>query len=545
MNGADTIVAIIDAAQPVVSAAAAAVVENPQPSQTGASRPKQDQRRGAGRGATARRRRPADDGRFAPGDPAALDRELAFYPQTDLGNAERFCARYRGRLLHCGAIGWLAWDGRRWARDEGEDQVRLAAHATVRAIQREAATLADADARARLAAWGKKSEAAARIAALADNARPYLAVGAGELDADPYAINVNNGTLRLRGAAAPEIELHPHDPADLITKLAPVDYDPEAACPAYDEFLEFVQPDPHMRRFLHQWGGYSLTGDTGEQIFTFHWGLGKNGKTTLFNAWAHVAGDYGRTIQIESFLDSGRARAGGAPTPDLAMLKGVRYLRTGEPERGAKLAEALVKLATGGEVMTVRHLNREFFELRPQFKLTMSGNYQPQIAGADEGIWRRVRLVPWTVEIPPAQRLRDFDRRRLYPEASGILNRLLAGLIDWREHGLVEPERVREATATYRSDSDPLGRFLAACTEAEAGARVQASLLHALFVAWARANGEREWSATGLGRAMRQRGYRSMHSDVNWWLDLRAVRAVADFVDHEGRPRAAAAEAPP
>ena len=118
----------------------------------------------------------------------------------------------------------------------------------------------------------------------------------------------------------------------------------------------------------------------------------------------YVAGDYGETVPIETFLDHGKARGAGQATPDLAILPGVRMLRTSEPEKGAKLAEAMVKLVTGGEPIQARHLNRDFFKFYPQFKLTMSGNYRPTISGTDEGIWRRVRLVPFGVTIPKEER---------------------------------------------------------------------------------------------------------------------------------------------
>lgn len=493
-----------------------------------------------------------------------LHAELAFLPMTDLGNVHRFARRAEGRFKWCSAIGWIWWDHWRWNGEGADAKVLAAEHDTVRAIQAEAEWLANSDKDVvvderkapgrrekgepepepitvmmsdKLARFGRASESKPRMR-LADDAKAYLSIPASVLDADPFKINCRNGTVTVRrgpdGAAV--VSFDPHNPDDLITKIAPIDYDPEATCPTYDAFLELVQPVAETGRFVAQWGGYSLTGDTSEQIFTFNWGKGKNGKSTLFNAWGYVAGDYGRSIRIETFLDQGKSSNGGAPTPDLAMLKGVRYLRTSEPERGAKLAEALIKLATGGEPLNVRHLNREFFELLPAFKLTMSGNYKPTIIGTDEGIWRRVKLVPWTVEIPEAQRIKDFDRLKLFPEAAGIFNRLLAGLCDWLEHGLIEPAQVHQATAEYRTDSDPLGRFLAACTVLSPGDREQSSALHKLFVAWARANGEKEWTATGFGRAMRERGYTSHHSDVNWWVGVKAIRTINDFVDNDGNP---------
>jgi putative DNA primase/helicase len=241
------------------------------------------------------------------------------------------------------------------------------------------------------------------------------------LDADKMRINVNNGTLVVRRQDDGDyVSFQPYDPADLITKLAPVDFDPDATCEVFDTFLAKVQPRHEMREFIQQWLGLSLTGDVSEQKLAFFYGKGGNGKSVLIDAVSYVAGDYGETVPIETFLDQGKARSAGQATPDLAILPGVRMLRTSEPEKGSKLAEAMIKLVTGGEPIQARHLNRDFFKFYPQFKLTMSGNYRPQISGTDEGIWRRVRLVPFSVIVPKEERdIRLPDKLR--GEASGIL----------------------------------------------------------------------------------------------------------------------------
>jgi putative DNA primase/helicase len=479
--------------------------------------------------------------------------ELAHFPTTDLGNAERLKERFRDQLMWCPARGWLWWDGRYWSSEGADEKVQLAAHATARAIQEEARWLKGSGFDSfvpekkklkseLLAGWGRASESKKNLGAMVEEAKPYLAVSPSALDADQFKINVLNGTLVVvNDSAGPRVELHPHDPRDLITKLAPVVYDPEATCPEYDAFLERVQPAAGIRRFLDQWGGLSLTGDTSEQCFTYHWGTGKNGKTTMLNAWGYVAGHYGTSIPIQTFLEGDRARAGGAPTPDLAMLAGVRYLRTSEPPRRALLGEALLKLATGSEPMQVRHLHREFFPMLPEFKISMSGNHKPRIEGTDEGIWRRVRLVPWTVQIPKEERILDFDKVKLKPEASGILNRLIAGLIDWLEHGLIVPEEVEQATADYRAESDVLGRALADCTEPDPNGRVQPTTWHRVFVAWCKANGEHEWKVKGLGTAMKARGFKQTRgSGLRSWVGFRLTRTESDFIDPKtGEPRRA------
>lgn len=476
--------------------------------------------------------------------PVAADADLAFNPLTDLGNGERHAARCQGRFKWVAAIGWHYWDGRRWARQGADEMVAREAHRTARSIQDEAKAIRGTeDDRVverkkngreirysdKLSNWGRASESAARLAAIVKLSQPYLAAEADALDADPWRFNVLNGTLCIRREALAYEDLiifKPHDPDDLITKLAPVIYDPSASCPRYDRFLEEVQPQPDMRRFLHCWGGYSLTGDVEEQKLTFWYGKGRNGKSTLVDSWGAVAGDYGETVPIETFTDQGRGRNAGQATPDLALLPGVRFLRTSEPEKNSKLAEALIKLVTGGEPIQARNLHGPYFKFRPAFKLTMGGNYRPTIGGTDEGIWRRVVLVPWTVTVANPDRHLSAALRE---EASGILNRLLDGVRDYLENGLAVPDAVADATQDYRDDSDPLGQFLTECVASEDGSRVSSRRMHELFIAWAKAAGEREWTAKGLAMALKERGFRSKHANGAFWLDHRLIRSEADF----------------
>jgi putative DNA primase/helicase len=483
---------------------------------------------------------------------------LAFFPLTDLGNAERFRERYRGRLLWCPAVGWLAWDGKRWSRDGAEDLVKIAEHDTVRAIQDEAdevreSGIKDVDEGGRdiiidgddddpvmysdkIAKWGRMSEAIGKLGALSKRGAPYLAISIDKLDADKMKINVNNGTLVVnRRAEGDVVSFQEHDPADLITKIAPVDYDKDALCPEFDKFLHRVQPSAEMRAFILQWLGLSMTGDVSEQKLAYLYGKGGNGKSVLVDACSHVAGDYGETVPIETFLDHGKSRGAGQATPDLALLPGVRMLRTSEPEKNSKLAEAMVKLVTGGEPIQARHLNRDFFKFYPQFKLTMSGNYRPTISGTDEGIWRRLRLVPFNVSIPKEERDTHLPDK-LRAEASGILNRMLDGLRSWCDKGLVEPEEVLLATAEYRASSDSLGRFLSSCIQDAAGERVQSSVLHQVYEAWCKSSGETAWKNKGFTMAMEDRGYKRKQSDVMWFLDIKLIRHVSDFIDNDGNP---------
>ncbi len=483
------------------------------------------------------------------------------------------------------------WDGKRWEllseeKDKIPGKVSLAVFDTVRSIRHEADLVeasglredlaedaSDEERAARLnfiVRWkgsgdskipiyysdtlrehAKSSEGSQRLGCIAGLVKSFadVAIRADAMDADRMAINLQNGTLRLvrdgkrwglvDGALKKistgdqwGLQLCRHRPEDLISKIANVVFDPKATSADYDAFLSVVQPDETMRRFLHQWGGLSLTGDISEQKLAFFHGKGRNGKSTLVDGWSYIAGDYGGSVAIETFLDQGRGRKGGEATPDLARLPGIRFLRTSEPEKGAKLAEALIKLITGGELIDARHLNKGFFSFLPSFKVTISGNHKPKITGHDDGIWRRVMLVPWEVQIAKE----DVDKAlpdKLKKEASGMLNRLLVGLLDWRAGGLVEPDSVIAATAKYREQSDQLGRFLDECTRPESGARSKSSTLFQLFIAWSKATGSAEWQPQGFSKAMEDRGFEKKASNGIQWLDIEMTKTPDDYADSD------------
>jgi putative DNA primase/helicase len=477
----------------------------------------------------------------APGD-SGLDRHLAVFPRTDFGNVERYCARYGDVFKFCPAVGWLQWDGKRWSTVGAEAATERAAHATVRAIQWEAQAIRGMDADYEvetkqgtkrcselLAGWGVTSEGSRHFGCLTKNARQHLQVEAAALDADPMKFNVANGTLVFRKTddGSDYVKLQPHNPADLITKISPVVFDPTAECPLYDAFLKKVQPDKNTQRSLHQWAGLCLTGDIGEEKMAIFYGTGANGKTTWLETIAYVAGEYARVCQIETFLEQKNARRGDQATPDLARLAGARFVRTSEPDSGAKLAEPFVKLTTGGDMVTARALHREAFEFRPQFKLTISGNYKPRIRGTDDGIWRRLRLVPWKVTIPKEERDKHFKERLPLVEASGILNRVLDGLRDWMDHGLVDAEEMVEAIAEYRAENDVLGRFLEACTEIDPAADVSSTRLYGAYSGWARSEGMKPWTQTYFGTSMRERGFDRVKKSSMFFRGLR-LNAVGD-----------------
>lgn len=524
----------------------------------------------------------------------ALDRACARFPMTDLGNAERFVHRHGQDFRFCAEMGWFRWDGRRWQL-LGEEprmlppEVMQALFSTMRAIKNEAQVVRASGERPpppaglagealeaferehagkmdfvvdfkrnmavmysdKLAEWARSSEAAGKIAAAGALAKNMagLVAKVEDFDRERMAINVLNGTLRLEqvrrkrastDVAAGKSEWHmvwdivryDHDRDDFITKLADVEYRAGAKSAVYEAFLEVVQPKPEMRRFLAQWGGLSMTGFTGEQKLAFFYGGGSNGKGTWVETIGRIAGDYAGTLKIESLLDQGK-KGGDQATPAIAKLPGVRFLRVAEPSKGAVLNEGLVKEVTGEDPVDARHLNKGFFTFFPEFKITISGNNKPVIKDTSDGIWRRMQLVPWEADIPPAQRDKAL-KDKLWAERSGIFAWLMRGLIDWKKHGLIEPEDVRLATAEYRDDSDTIGRFLRQTCQTgedtrERPWRVRKGNLFELYQAWCHQTGGYEMAERAFSKEMQSKRFKEKHSNGSWWIGIKPVVELDDL----------------
>lgn len=466
---------------------------------------------------------PPNDG--PPADPEDQDRlaRAARLPLNDHGNGQRLCIHKGADLMFVPRVGWHVWDQRRWAKDPDQLAVRGAGQGLADLIMREIPHLAledweqralarEAECQATLKAIeatapGDRSEAveARRMEALAMLARidgvkktlrdrrgqhrrfatsagnsnritnalgeasVNLAVPLEALDARPLEVNCGNGvlvfqteTIEVRGVKrkSARVTLVPHAREQRLSKIMACDHDPLAQAPRFAAFLEEVQPDIEMRMFLQRWFGLSMSAEP-VQALAFFYGMGANGKSVLIDVIAGILGDYAATVRIESLTGTNR-RGGGDATPDLIPLIGARFARTSEPDQGTRLQEGLIKELTGGEPILVRALHSDFIEIKPRFKLTMSGNHKPEIRGTDDGIWRRLMLVNWPVQIPPERRNPRLAAE-LSQEGPGILNWLVEGLLSVMETGLAPPQAVRSATEDYRRESDPVGEFLMAC----------------------------------------------------------------------------------
>ncbi|MDP8929977.1 MAG: phage/plasmid primase, P4 family [Actinomycetota bacterium] len=451
---------------------------------------------------------PAPAARPAP--PAPPDAQQ--WPLTDAGNAERFAYynRHAARWVSQWQK-WIVWDGGRWQTDTHLRIDRLAVE-TARRIPDDV----DADdkhGRKKVLRWATGSENTARLSAMIRQARGLLAVSSSSLDADPWAFNCASGTIDLRSGG-----IRPHNPDDLITKISPLPYEPDAQALAWQVFLdEIMDGDREVIDFLHRATGYSLTGLTGEEMWFLAEGGGANGKSTFLKVIRAVLGDYARNAADDTFTHNGRFDASRIPN-DIARLQGARFVTVVETGVGRRLDETLVKRVVSGDPLTARYLHQEYFEYLPSMKVWMATNKLPQIHGGDEGIWRRTRRIPFHVSIPPERRITDYDQRLLDEEGPAILSWLVRGCTAWRARRLADhqPSAIADATQAYRENADVLGGYLdEACEVGNLDDAEGATDLYKSYRRWCDDVGERPMSQKAFGAALQERGFTHGPRDPN------------------------------
>jgi putative DNA primase/helicase len=392
---------------------------------------------------------------------------------------------------------------------------------TARAIFRDAERVADEDEQKKIAEWARRSQSLERLKAMWTLAKADLAVSPEELDTDPMLLNVENGTIELRNGA-----LRPHRPEDLITKLAPVEFDPAAQAPRFYKFLKQILVEEELIAFVQRFLGYSLTGSTKERSLAVLHGVGKNGKSTLVELFQDLMGDYSsvahpNTIMRQSFSDS-------TAQYQLAELKGARFVSVSETKRGVELEEAVVKQITGSDTISARAPYGKPFTYRPQFKLWLSTNHKPEIPDGSEAIWDRMRLIPFTQRFEDGKGADTKLPDKLREELAGVLAWAVRGCVEWDQHGLGSAAAVERATSAYRAETDIIDRFFE--DECEFGPEFQVAK-KALFEAWERwcdAEGADPGTQVWFTRTVGERGITRGFSEkkvrgTRLWVGIRLV----------------------
>ncbi|MGE6551282.1 phage/plasmid primase, P4 family [Bacillus mycoides] len=430
--------------------------------------------------------------------------EVPKFHLTELGNAERIAYYHGENVRYCNELEWLIWNGKHWCEDS-KRQIEAITAKTLRALYAEAKAEEDKYQSKMLHDWAKKCERRTiRINSILD-VRPMVSVKKKELDSHSFLFNCDNGVIDLKNG-----ELLPHDRDLLLTKMSPIKYDKNAQCPNWKAFLESIfkthtgEADHELINYLQKAIGYSLTGVTKEQVMFFLFGNGRNGKSTFINIIQDLLGDYGRQTNSDTFL---KKRNDSGINNDVARLDGARFVSAVESEEGQQLSEALVKQITGGEKMSARFLRQEYFEFTPEFKVFFTTNHKPIVKGSDEGIWRRIMLIPFTITIPKDKI--DYDLPdKLAKEMPGVLRWAVEGCMKWQTEGLRAPEAVKAATAEYREDMDILAPFIDENCTVNSSVRIEAKSMYENYTKWCYQNNELELKNRAFYRQLEVRGFK-------------------------------------
>jgi putative DNA primase/helicase len=396
---------------------------------------------------------------------------------------------------------WTQWVGNRWEKSMDESVIRSIGR-VVEDLQK------DPETARKEAVFYNRNLSYGALNSIAKLSKPDMEMSHTAFETHLGFFNVKNGVINLSSGG-----IIAHNRKDLHRFMSPVEYDKKATCPRWEQFLgEVTCGNKELQRFLQRMVGYVMSGYTTEQCLFMLLGGGANGKSVFLSTIRSLMGDYGATSHSKAIMK----KFNDSNTSDLAALEDRRYVEIQETELGARLAEGLVKSYTGGEAVPCRFLNKEWFSYVPKFKMLIATNHTPVVHGTDQGIWRRVKLIPFKLSIPIEER----DHRlaeRLRAELPGILNWAIAGYRSWKEIGLQDPPIVQMATDDYRTEMDPIHDFIMDVCDIDEHGEVPASVLYTAYNTYRKDEGftnppsgkafARMIQDKNFGRVRKSRGY--------------------------------------
>lgn len=414
----------------------------------------------------------------------------------DTGNADRFMDHY-GELVKYSFTDkdWMVYNGSYWESDD-TGQVHSLVDQVVSGMKHEKLVIpADSDltedkAMKEFQKHIKHSRSNSGKKAMIDEIKHRVPVLHGEFDSDKTLLNVANGYVDLTSGI-----LHEHDISKMFSRQTRIEYTDTIDAPEWEQFLnQIFDSNRELIDYVQKAVGYSLTGSTKEQVMFILYGNGRNGKSIFIDTIADALGNYARSMQADSIMIKQNSSAANS---DIARLEGARLVTSSEPNDGLRLDEGLVKQLTGGDTVTARYLYGKEFE----FKLWLATNHKPIIRGTDDGIWRRLMLVPFAVKIPDNRVDKDL-KYKLQREEVGILNWAVEGALKWQREGLQAPASVREASRTYRNEMDVTSEFMDECCVVGDHEMVRAGELYQRYKHWATDNSQYLMNSTKFGKEM-------------------------------------------
>lgn len=423
---------------------------------------------------------------------------------------------------------WFFFNGSYWQEDIGNQRVELAAERVANSIKKEKPELSfstKTDEDKAMNEWYKfQKDSRSHMAKMhmIDEFKKYVIVKHGEFDKEDMLLNTESGYVDLSSG-----ELHDHDIDKKFSHQTVAEYSDNVDAPLWEKFLnQIFNNDEELIHYVQKAIGYSFTGSVDEQCLFILNGRGRNGKSVFSNVVSDVAGNYAKQMNVQTIV--AKKNQSGSANSDIARLEGARIVTSSELNEGDRFDESLVKQLTGGDKILARFLYGSEFEYKPKFKIWMATNHLPIIRGTDDGIWRRIKIIPFNIQIPKEKVDKKLEYK-LKAEYTGILNWIVLGAIMWQQEGLEDPEAVTKVIETYRAEMDPLDAFLEECCTTGQNYSIKAREMYDTYHEWAKESEEYKMSMTKFGREMRKKLLRVKRRDGWYYVGLKLKEPDSDY----------------
>lgn len=424
--------------------------------------------------------------------------ERKYYSYDDTGNAERFTDTYKDVVRYSYTRkNWFFYNDKIWQLDN-EGKVKNLVDDVLEKMKKEPILKSDdvdeEDAQKNLQKHIKYSRGSNGKTNMLKESQHLLPISTETFDRDIHLLNVQNGYIDLKTG-----NLNEHDRSKYFTKISTVEYTDKIDCPQWMDFLnQIFDGDQKLIKYMQRAVGYSLSGSTEEQVMFILYGNGRNGKSVFLDIITEMLGNYTTNIQPQTLMVKPMS---GSANSDIARLQGARLVTTTEPNDGMRFDEGLVKQITGGDTVTARFLYGDEFDYDPEFKLWMATNHKPLVRGTDDGIWRRMVIIPFTVQIPEHKADKNL-KYKLRGELTAILNWAVEGYQEWQRVGLSEPDLIKQQRGDYRREMDPVEQFIEDCCIRQDGERAKGNLLYQTYKEWATDNHQYMMNHIKFGKEM-------------------------------------------
>lgn len=414
------------------------------------------------------------------------------FPLTDIGSASLFSVIFSNKhRYNVTAKDWFFYDGKHWMLDREGLRARKSAKKLSQALSKYAVNcLPDED--------EKQKEHYLKYAltwtysktrnSIINDSRDLNFFSNEDLDSDDYMLNLQNSVLVFDGE---KVTVKEHDANLLLSKIANVEYKPEAKCERWLQFLdEVMEGDQGKIHYLQKLFGTCLTGDVRLEKMWFLFGsTTRNGKSTMIERISDILGDYSKTIRPETLSIKNNPDSRTA-SPDVAKLAGTRLCVCSEIPKRMPLDVGLLKTLTGRDVIAARFLHQDEFQFKPKFKLICNTNFLPIVSDSTVFKSDRVQIVSFDKHFTEQERDETLkDKLSTKESLSGILNWMIEGWIDFCREGLEPPEAVTKATVEYETSSDKLQNFINDCLVESVGKNISVKNCYTKYEEWCSENG--------------------------------------------------------